>query len=108
MPMTKIELSFSCRNLTNLDYGSKSDPMIIFYTKKRKNDPWREYDRTETIMDNLNPDFVKKLEMDFYFEEILFMKFDVFDVDVGPDDYIGTVETTLAEIAYGSGLVGIF
>ena len=36
-----------------------------------------QFGRTETIWNNLNPDFVKKFIMQFYFEESQKLKFEV-------------------------------
>ncbi len=63
---TKLELFISCRSLKNMDFLSKSDPFVVVCLKKNNN--WVEYGRTETIMDNLNPNFTKTFLIDFYFE----------------------------------------
>jgi len=36
-----------------------------------------QFGRTEVIWDNLNPDFVKKFVMDYFFEEMQKLKFEV-------------------------------
>ena len=36
-----------------------------------------QYGRTEMIKDNLNPDFVKKFNIDYYFEENQKVKFEL-------------------------------
>ena len=50
---SKVELSISCSNLKNLDYFSKSDPVVFLYIK-RQND-WVKLGRTEVIDNDLNP-----------------------------------------------------
>lgn len=107
MPLSKIELSISCRNLKNMDFFSKSDPMVVVYQKQKGSDKWIELGRTETIRDNLNPDFVTKFVVDLRFEEVQPMGFAVFDIDVDKrnlkdQDFIGEIEVTLAEIAQGT------
>ena len=37
-----------------------------------------QYGRTEVIMNNLNPDFAKSFVMDYYFEEIQKLRFEVY------------------------------
>lgn len=69
----KVELYFSCRNLVNLDYMSKSDPTIKIYECNSKSDNWYIKDKTETIKDNLNPDFVKSVKVDYIFEVLLYI-----------------------------------
>ncbi|XP_067931223.1 copine-8-like isoform X1 [Watersipora subatra] len=103
VPSTKVELTISCRNLIDADLFSKSDPMCVMSVKQFATENWREYGRTETIWDNLNPDFVKKFEIDYYFEERQQLKFSIYDVDSNsPDlskhDFLGTMECSLGEI----------
>lgn len=49
----KVELSISCTNLKDMDYFSKSDPVVFFYEQKGKS--WDKIGRTEVIDNNLNP-----------------------------------------------------
>ena len=56
---TKVELSFSCTDLLDMDVFSKSDPFIVLYMNTgyttRSNAGWIKIGRTEVIYDNLNP-----------------------------------------------------
>lgn len=65
-----------------MDTFSKSDPYVIVQVKK--NNQWFEYGRTETIMDNLNPNFATSIIIDYYFEVQQHLKFIVYDYD-GPN-----------------------
>ena len=49
-----------------MDTFSKSDPFIVLY--KAINNRWQEIGKTELIHDNLNPEFVKKILVDYQFE----------------------------------------
>ena len=49
----KVELSISCTNLKDLDFFSKSDPVVFVYEQRGKN--WDKIGRTEVIDNNLNP-----------------------------------------------------
>ena len=56
---TKVELSFSCTDLLDMDVFSKSDPFIVLYMNtgytSLSNVGWIKLGRTEVIYDNLNP-----------------------------------------------------
>ena len=95
----QVELYFSCRKLINLDAMSKSDPVIKVYELNPKNNSWYLKDQTETIQDNLNPDFAKSINVDYIFEQTQKMKVEVLDID-GPNksDYIGAAEFELGEL----------
>ncbi|XP_052779910.1 copine-8-like isoform X2 [Mya arenaria] len=102
-PQTLIELSFSCRNLIDADVFSKSDPMVVMFTKDDRETQWREFGRTEVIWNNLNPDFVKKFVMQYCFEQSQKLKFEVYDIDsqsadLSKHDFLGRMECTLGEI----------
>ncbi|XP_063081288.1 copine-9 isoform X2 [Cavia porcellus] len=81
VPATKIEITVSCRNLLDLDTFSKSDPMVVLYTQSRASQEWREFGRTEVIDNTLNPDFLRKFVLDYFFEEKQNLRFDVYNVD---------------------------
>ncbi|XP_061053188.1 copine-9 isoform X2 [Eubalaena glacialis] len=81
VPATKIEITVSCRNLLDLDTFSKSDPMVVLYMQSRASQEWREFGRTEVIDNTLNPDFVRKFVLDYFFEEKQNLRFDVYNVD---------------------------
>ncbi len=52
--------------------------------------------QTETIDNNLDPQWVKHFQIDYYFHKTIYLKFDVFDEDSsGEHDLIGYIETTL-------------
>uniref|UniRef100_A0A674PAU0 Copine Va n=1 Tax=Takifugu rubripes TaxID=31033 RepID=A0A674PAU0_TAKRU len=91
IPATKLEITVSCRNLLDRDTFSKSDPRKL------------PFGRTEVIDNTLNPDFVRKFILDYFFEEKQNLRFDVYDVDSkSPDlakhDFLGQVHCTLGEI----------
>ncbi|KAH0616520.1 hypothetical protein JD844_027680, partial [Phrynosoma platyrhinos] len=68
-------------NLLDRDTFSKSDPICVLYTQGMGNKEWREFGRTEVIDNTLNPDFVRKFIMDYFFEERQNLRFDLYDVD---------------------------
>uniref|UniRef100_A0A3B5LCK2 Copine Va n=1 Tax=Xiphophorus couchianus TaxID=32473 RepID=A0A3B5LCK2_9TELE len=92
IPATKVEITVSCRNLLDRDTFSKSDPCKFSF-----------FGRTEVIDNTLNPDFVRKYILDYFFEEKQNLRFDVYDIDSkSPDlakhDFLGQVYCTLGEI----------
>ncbi|XP_032182303.1 copine-9 isoform X2 [Mustela erminea] len=108
VPATKIEITVSCRNLLDLDTFSKSDPMVVLYTQSRASQEWREFGRTEVIDNTLNPDFVRKFVLDYFFEEKQNLRFDVYNVDSKtniskPKDFLGQAFLALGEVIGGQG-----
>ncbi|XP_038255033.1 copine-8 isoform X5 [Dermochelys coriacea] len=108
VPATKVELSVSCRNLLDKDTFSKSDPICVLYTQGIGSKEWREFGRTEVIDNTLNPDFVRKFIMDYFFEERENLRFDLYDVDskspnLSKHDFLGQVFCTLGEIVGSQG-----
>ncbi|KAK7873916.1 hypothetical protein R5R35_012930 [Gryllus longicercus] len=100
---TEVELSFSCRNLPYQDVMSKSDPMVVVYIKPFGEERWQEVHRTETIQNNHEPNFAKKFNVHYRFEEQQPLKFEVYDVDsnstrLADHDFIGTASCSLANI----------
>ncbi|XP_071357735.1 copine-8 [Trachinotus anak] len=103
IPATKVEITVSCRNLLDRDTFSKSDPICVLYTQGMGNKEWREFGRTEVIDNTLNPDFVRKFILDYFFEERQNLRFDLYDVDsksanLSKHDFLGQAYCTLGEV----------
>uniref|UniRef100_A0A8C6PU04 Copine 5 n=1 Tax=Nothobranchius furzeri TaxID=105023 RepID=A0A8C6PU04_NOTFU len=99
IPATKVEITVSCRNLLDKDTFSKSDPCKF----KFKLDNYSILILTHILNNTLNPDFVRKYILDYFFEEKQNLRFDVYDIDSkSPDlakhDFLGQVFCTLGEI----------
>ncbi|XP_026872573.1 copine-9 isoform X1 [Electrophorus electricus] len=109
VPATKIEVTVSCRHLLDMDTFSKSDPVVVLYIQGIGTKEWREYGRTEVIDNTLNPDFVRKFVLDFFFEEKQNLRFDVYNVDTRSSniskhkDFLGQTFCTLGEIIGSTG-----
>ncbi|KAI8771714.1 copine-9 [Biomphalaria glabrata] len=108
LPSSKVEISVSCRKLRDLDILSKSDPMCVLFIQDIQSQRYIEIGRTETINNNLNPDFVKHFVVDYFFEECQRLKFQIFDVDtssqsLSQQDFIGEVDLTLGEMVGAPG-----
>ncbi|KAM6985965.1 copine-8 [Aplochiton taeniatus] len=103
IPATKVEITVSCRNLLDRDTFSKSDPICVLYTQGIGNKEWREFGRTEVIDNTLNPEFVRKFMLDYFFEERQNLRFDLYDVDsksanLSKHDFLGQGFCTLGEV----------
>jgi len=94
-----VRLKFSGRGLADLDFWTKSDPFLALSRPNRRKDGQVQIRKTETIMNNLNPDwkllYVSLSELcdnDFN----MMLKIDVWDEDKSSrNDLIGSVQVTL-------------
>lgn len=100
---SQIEMILSCENLLNLDVMSKSDPFCIVHMKESWQNNFFEIGRTEQIDDNLSPEWVKKFILNYNFETIQKIRFEIWDKDPSGNDFLGEFETTLAEIVSYNG-----
>uniref|UniRef100_A0A3P8NCL2 Copine VII n=1 Tax=Astatotilapia calliptera TaxID=8154 RepID=A0A3P8NCL2_ASTCA len=100
--VTKVELRVSCKALLDRDTLNKSDPCVILMVQN--DGQWIELDRTEVIKSNLHPVFGKVFSLDYYFEEVQKLRFEVYDIhgthSIGTrdDDFLGGVECTLGQV----------
>lgn len=100
---SKVELFICCRDLLNKDTFSKSDPFVVLFQQNIKTGAYYEVGRTETMKDNLNPSFKQTIKMDYFFEELQNLRFDVYDQDstkyrLDEQDFLGEYSCTLADI----------
>ncbi|KAJ1524849.1 hypothetical protein ONE63_009717 [Megalurothrips usitatus] len=103
LPSSEVELTVSCRNLMDCDVFSKSDPMCVVKMKTAEFQQWREIFRTEKISNTLNPDFTKKVQIQYRFEEQQILRFEVYDIDnkdpnLESQDFLGYCVTTLGQV----------
>uniref|UniRef100_A0A671YR84 Copine 8 n=1 Tax=Sparus aurata TaxID=8175 RepID=A0A671YR84_SPAAU len=92
IPATKVEITVSCRNLLDRDTFSKSDPskihnlsvclkVCVTYPNgiliHLLSHCFVQFGRTEVIDNTLNPDFVRKFILDYFFEERQNLRFDL-------------------------------
>ncbi|XP_051962399.1 copine-9-like isoform X1 [Xyrauchen texanus] len=108
VPATKIEITVSCRSLLDVDTFSRSAPVVVLYVQGIGTKEWREFGRTEVIENTLNPDFVRKFVLDYFFEEKQNLRFDVYNVDsrssnISKHSFLGQTFCTLGEIIGSSG-----
>ena len=107
----KASLIISCDNLKKSDIMSKSDPFVVVY--EVKDNKYVEIGRTEVIVNNQSPQFVKHIHVLYHFETVQNMVFKVYDADENaPDsehlrlenqDFLGQAECTLASLITSKG-----
>ena len=64
-----------------MDESTQSDPFLVLYKKQKEDDSWKKVGNTEIIHDNLSPEFVMKINVDWHFEEVELFKAEVYDSD---------------------------
>ncbi|KAK6150640.1 hypothetical protein DH2020_015572 [Rehmannia glutinosa] len=106
---TPIELSLSASKLLDRDIVSKSDPMAVVYMKRRDGE-LDELGRTEVIMNNLNPNWIQKINVTYQFEIVQPLIFHVYDIDskyhnlpvkmlkLEDQDFLGEASCVVSEI----------
>ncbi|CAB4060023.1 Copine-7,Copine-3,Copine-9,Copine-5,Copine-6,Copine-2,Copine-4,Copine-8,Copine-1 [Lepeophtheirus salmonis] len=107
-PSTTVELSVKCKDITNKDMMSKSDP-ICLVKQKTGVDKFEELGRTEQIKDCLSPEFMKKIVVPYNFEERQELRFELWDVDnikkkVEDQKLLGYVDVSLGKIVNARGI----
>ncbi|XP_040568299.1 copine-8 [Lepeophtheirus salmonis] len=110
-PKSTVELTLSAENLADMDVFDKSDPFCVVYLKEfNGSNTWLEMGRTEHINNNLNPSWVKKIVLEYRFEERQMLRFDVYDYDIKGSsnldnhDFLGTCSCSLGEIVTGGSM----
>ncbi|KAG5189453.1 Copine-domain-containing protein [Tribonema minus] len=100
-----------------MDSGSQglSDPFVVVKTRGSFGAPWSEVARTEICSNTLSPQFVRLITMAYRFEEIQYLRFEVYDadtsfssasadqLDLSKQDEEGVAECALALIVGGAG-----
>ena len=96
----KIEIFISCRKLKDLDTFSKSDSRVTVFLDNGNGKGYSKVGETETIKNELNPNFTTSFYINYYFEVKQRLKFEVQDDDgKGNFQLIGEVETTVGAVA---------
>lgn len=94
----KIQLFISCRNLADLDIITVSDPYVEIWLKNDERSKWTKIAQTETIDNNLNPDFATPVILDYFFEKSQEIRFEVYDKDINGRDEIGKTSARLSQL----------
>lgn len=93
-------LKFKAKSLKNLDgWFGKSDPFLLLYEKDPESKKFIEIGKTETIEDNLDPDWKKPIEIVYDFGKKQMLKAEIMDLDdKGKSEIIGFATFTLSTI----------
>uniref|UniRef100_A0AAR2J6A0 C2 domain-containing protein n=1 Tax=Pygocentrus nattereri TaxID=42514 RepID=A0AAR2J6A0_PYGNA len=99
--LTKVELRVVCKGISDRDALSKPDPCVVI--KMQSHGQWLEVDRTEVIRSCINPTFSKVFTLDYYFEEVQRLRFELYDMNSSHNgmreiDCLGAMECTLGQI----------
>uniref|UniRef100_A0A8C9WMA3 Copine 4 n=1 Tax=Scleropages formosus TaxID=113540 RepID=A0A8C9WMA3_SCLFO len=99
--LTKVELRVACKGISDRDALSKPDPCVVL--KMQSHGQWFEVDRTEVIRSSINPVFSKVFTVDFYFEEMQRLRFELHDISSSHNglkeaDFLGAMECTLGQV----------
>ena len=95
----KLELYFSCLRLPDKDVMSKSDPFVSLKLQNRGAPQTMNAGQTETVRDNLNPQFKKAITVNYFFETVQTLLLEVRDDDgQGDSEVLGTATCTLSQV----------
>ena len=96
---SSVEIFVSCRDLKNLDTFSKSDPIVKIYMQNEKTKQWVLIGETERVMNNLNPNFQRSINVVYFFEKHQVLKFDVLDDDgKNSFDTVGWAQMSMGDV----------
>ncbi|XP_031432342.1 copine-4 isoform X2 [Clupea harengus] len=99
--LTKVELRVACKGISDRDALSKPDPCVVI--KMQSHGQWLEVDRTEVIRSCINPTFSKVFTLDYYFEEVQRLRYELYDISSNHNgmkeaDFLGAMECTLGQV----------
>ncbi len=107
LPTSQIELSLSCRNLYKANIlSSKLDPFCKVMLEERvgqRQNQFKEIARTEVIKDTSDPEWVEKVALNYNFETIQRIRFEILDAHERDTDALGFFETTISELVSFTG-----
>lgn len=95
----KLELYFSCMKLPDKDVMSKSDPFISCKVNTRGQTQQIPLGQTETLRNNLNPQFQRPITVNYFFESVQNLFIECRDDDGGgSSEILGTATCTISQI----------
>eukprot|EP01083_Nonionella_stella_P118158 352685_1 len=113
----EIELNLSLRN-TPKQGSCPCDPFIVVSIKDEMKNVYNVIDKTEVVRDSPDADFSKEIRIRYMFEEVQYIRLDIYDFDDDDDDdddddeeegdgFVGTVEFIMGDLvtAHGQKLV---
>lgn len=103
LPTSRIELTISCRNLVKTHILGKTDPYCIVSIRKPWDDKYTEVARTEVIDNTQNPQWLKKIKVEYYFEAKQYVRFEIHDRNAKHSEFVGRHKTQLSELVANCG-----
>ena len=99
-----MQLFISGRKLKDLDVFSKSDPICYVHMRNSPQEARLKIGETEMLNNNLNPDFARSFQVDFFFEKEQELLFEMWDDDGGGSkELIGRAKCFLGDIVGARG-----
>ncbi|XP_026518777.1 copine-7-like, partial [Terrapene carolina triunguis] len=98
---SRVELRVSCWNLLDRDTLTNPNPCVVL--KQQSEGQWSEVGRSEIMCCSLNPVFSHVFPLDYFFEEMQTLGFEVYDAngaeDAGfqDDAFLGEAECSLGQ-----------
>uniref|UniRef100_A0A8C8RZH3 Copine 6 n=1 Tax=Pelusios castaneus TaxID=367368 RepID=A0A8C8RZH3_9SAUR len=101
---SRVELRVSCWNLLDRDSLASLNPCVVL--KQLCDGQWAEMGRTEVMSCSLNPVFSHVFPLDYFFEEMQALCFEVYDADASgtqeeefaEDTFLGVAECSLGQV----------
>lgn len=95
----QVDLYFSARNLKDLDFFSKSDPYLALSLQQSAYGNIQKAGRTQTIANNINPNWKQKITVQYFFEMKQPVVIQVYDEDSEKNSqFIGKAQTSMGQI----------
>uniref|UniRef100_A0A8C3XPP8 C2 domain-containing protein n=1 Tax=Chelydra serpentina TaxID=8475 RepID=A0A8C3XPP8_CHESE len=107
---SRVELRVSCWNLLDRDTLTNPNPCVVL--KQLSEGQWSEVGRSEIMHCSLNPVFSHVFPLDYFFEEMQMLCFEVYDAgatsaeEVGfqDDALLGEAECSLGQVGIRGGI----
>ena len=77
---SKVQIRIKCQGLPKLDAKSKSDPFCVLWHVNQQGKKVK-IGLSDIVVNNQDPEFLKAITMDYFFEEQQKMMVDVYDAD---------------------------
>lgn len=82
---------------------SKTDALVKLYIMNDITNEWVWDEETEEVPNTSEPIFKKALTINYYFEKKQMLKFEVYDINKGSQEFLGQVQTTAGNIMAAKG-----
>eukprot|EP00475_Leptophrys_vorax_P006996 TRINITY_DN143_c0_g1_i1.p1 TRINITY_DN143_c0_g1~~TRINITY_DN143_c0_g1_i1.p1 ORF type:complete len:608 (-),score=165.53 TRINITY_DN143_c0_g1_i1:588-2411(-) len=105
---SQLEIFISAKNLPNKDVASKSDPFVVMSVFDVSTQKFSQLGRSETIMDNLNPEFQKQFVVTYEFESRQIIRVSFYDEDnksaeLSKQDFLGYADFEIGNLVTAPG-----